>query len=319
MSLFLSTCRLVFFLVRQYFFLRKHFLKKWYDIHQQPSSGFTKKQYQRLFYYALQLPVMLGDSYSLLRGKRLTYDERYRMTLLCAFTPLLDDWFDKEKLEVSIITERIFYPGQFAPQHARDILAKDLLTALHQFTPKEVKWQLIAEKLLMAQDLRRSYSKEIKASTQMMGGDSVLLARMMLQPVPEQPEEEAILHLGFGVQLLDDIFDVYEDSREQLHTMPVNCGKIETLKKEYLDLMATIKSDFENLSFNRWQTSRFLAFWWSFFARALVSLEQLEQVEKKYGTDFNPLLYDRKELICDMETFHGVYKFIRFYFKFKFF
>lgn len=319
MSLLLSTCRLLYFLLRQYYFLKKHFLKKWHTAHVEYPSGFTKKQYQRLFYYALQLPVMLGDSLSILRGKKLTQDERYRLTLLCAFTPLLDDWFDEEKLEVSIITDRIFHPELFQPQNIRESLAKDLLTALHVATPKAIEWQMVAEKLLFAQDLRRSFSQEIRQSTQMMGGYSVLLARMMLQPLPDEKETKAILQLGFGVQLLDDIFDVYEDSREQLATMPVNCKHIRLLKKDYLDIMATIQIDFEASGFKSNDIRRFLAFWWSFFARAMVSLDQLEQVEKKHGANFTPLLYERKELICDMETFRGVYDFIRFYFKYKFF
>lgn len=282
-------------------------------------TGLSEKQYKRLFYYALQLPVMLGDSLTILRGKKLDFEERYRLTLLCAFTPLLDDWFDEERIDVGVITHRIFYPSLFIPENIKDNLAKELLVALHKATPDNLGWEKVAEKLLNAQDLRRSLSADAVNSTKVMGGYSVLLARLMLSPYPDDQEKEAIYQLGFGVQLLDDIFDVYEDSQEQLKTIPVICSDIVSLKKDYLETMHALGKVYHKLPFKKNNVNKFLAFWWSFFARALVSLEQLEEVQNRHGGKFAPEKYVRRELICDMETSRNIYKFVRFYFKYKFF
>lgn len=272
---------------------------------------------KRLRYYAWQLPVMLGDSFTLWRGYRLRVAERYRLTLLCAFTPLLDDWFDAEALPVKDIMNRIYHPSDFEPATEKDMIAQQLLLALHRVTPRELPWQAIAERLLTAQDMRRNGEGDAAQITREMGGQSVLLARILIDPSPDGAEREAIEMLGYGVQLLDDIFDVYEDTNAGLKTLPVTCGHIDHLQSEYTSVMREISRLFGTVKTSPRHRRRFLSFWWSFFARAYVSLQQLKEVEVARGGIFDPAKCQRKELICDMETFRGVSRFIVNYFRFQ--
>ena len=54
-------------------------------------------------YYGLAVPVMIGESFTLLREKKMTSKERLALTCLGGLTGLFDDFFDRKDMSVSYI------------------------------------------------------------------------------------------------------------------------------------------------------------------------------------------------------------------------
>jgi len=260
-------------------------------------------------YYGLAVPAVLGEAFAALHGKEMTADERMASTCQGAMTGLFDDFFDKQRLSDKCLKELIENPGDFTGNTANEKLFlhfyKTALTKTAQ--PKLMQEHLY--RVYLAQVLSRDQTSHglsyevLKDISIRKGAESLLFYRTVFSAPLNNKEEKMLYCLGGLMQLSNDIFDVYKDHQQGINTLVTTTKKIKELRLLYSSLL---KIGFEaayRSGYLRKDVSSFLGIISiSIFSRCYVCLDQLEKTERKYKQDFDPGLYQRKELICDMDT-----------------
>src|SRR6478672_7722737 len=100
------------------------------------NGKFQQEQRQKILnYYGLFITSFLCSSYKKLYGKTLTPDERKRATLFGILTPVGDDLFDIDKLNMEEVSAITFHPENFTATTFSSKVAKEIQTYLLQHVP----------------------------------------------------------------------------------------------------------------------------------------------------------------------------------------
>ncbi|MFZ4582056.1 MAG: hypothetical protein ACOYM7_05345 [Paludibacter sp.] len=262
---------------------------------------------QRLHLYGLYIPVFIGESYSILRGRKLSFDERAAITYLGSMTGLFDDLFDSEKhaddairalihntkpadslSEVEQILLRLFDLFQ---THIQD--KKDIESLVNRVFESQVQSRKQIQPLLT--------TAEIKEITFNKGGYTMQLYRRAFAGNVSEAEDALFFNIGAIGQLENDIFDIYNDFTAGISTLATISSSIQSLRDIYADLQHLIFRQIENLDYNKADKRAFKCIFALITARGLVALDNLAQLENRVGSAFNTKNFTRQELICDME------------------
>jgi hypothetical protein len=258
-------------------------------------------------YYAMGVPAILGEAFCILRGKPMDTGERSALTYLGAITGLFDDFFDKERLSEAQIQDLIIHPDTVTGANDREKL-------FLQFYNKALAGVVNAEQLKMAffsvylaqvESKKQTKSdigkEELFNITLKKGGASFVFYRKALTHPLEKQEEAMIYSLGGLMQLGNDIFDVYKDSRAGIRTLANTAENIETVKQVFSNLLQETFHLVEQTKFPQQNINAFIRIVSLGISRCFVCLHQFEKLEKCSGNKFIPSAYARAELICDIE------------------
>jgi hypothetical protein len=260
-------------------------------------------------YYGLAVPAILGEAFCALRGYPMTNNERMASTCQGATTGLFDDFFDKQNFTGEGLKKFIEDPYSAKANTASQFLFLQLYTIGLQNMPDAKLTLSYVSRVYQAQveskkqDVPGLSFEEIKKITLLKGGVSLLLYRTAFANNMTGPEERILDHLGGLMQLSNDIFDVYEDCRDGIHTLVTTAKNISELRTLYLQLMKEGYGLAYGSGYPPQNVKRFInIISLGIFSRCLVCLDQLESKEKMTGNIFMPNSYQRKDLICDMDT-----------------
>jgi len=120
----------------------KEFLVPYLDELEKKYNGqFQPEQKQKILkYYGLFITSFLCSSYKRLSGKSLTQGERKRATLFGILTPVGDDLFDIDKLNIENIRQITFDPQNFEAQTFSSNIAKEIQTYMLQHVPHKAAY-----------------------------------------------------------------------------------------------------------------------------------------------------------------------------------
>lgn len=286
------------------------------------STDDLKKIYS---YYALGVPAILGTSYAMLRGFPLSHSERLAATYAGALTGIGDDFFDNENYSdvqlLALYEALINNSSEYSPPTAREVLFIKLFGVVLDNTknPKLVKESVrgVFEAQMLSRKQRNINitAQELIHITRQKGGCSLLFYRSLLDTEATQSEKEMLFALGDLMQLGNDIFDVYRDSRQQIATLATTCIDIEQLRTEFRSKMNDAFNQIHKTHFSFSSMMRFRRFISMGMCRVFVALDMLEKLQKRSNNKFNPMLHSRKELICDMEKPSNLLRSIWYYIK----
>jgi hypothetical protein len=115
----------------------KDFLIPYLDeLEKKYKGNFLPEQRQKILnYYGLFITSFLCTGYKRLYGKKLSNAERKRATLFGILTPVGDDLFDIDKLDIESIRQITFQPETFNATTFSAHVAKEIQTYLLQTVP----------------------------------------------------------------------------------------------------------------------------------------------------------------------------------------
>jgi hypothetical protein len=274
-------------------------------------------------YYGYAVPAILGESYCLLRGKKLSSDERLALTCLGGLTGLFDDFFDKKILPESYIRDLVENPEMQNGNDSNERLFLKLYRkaldhsanadTLKKTFLKVFEAQVLSKKQI-SPDIKR---KEIEEITFFKGGISLLFYRSIFMDNMSEEEEMLFYKLGSVMQLENDIFDVYKDYNDAVKTLVTTEKHIDTLRKEYGSLSSEIIDLAGKTDFPEKNIRKFLRIVMLVICRGFVCLDRLKKNEKTTDDEFSVESYNRKDLICDMEKPVNFFKTINYYAGYK--
>ena len=93
------------------------------EIKKDNDNTLTEKDFKKIFtYYGSAVPAVLGEGFCLLRGKKMTDTERYKLTYMGALTGLFDDLFDEKNTEENHIKELVNNPSESVAANSHEKL-----------------------------------------------------------------------------------------------------------------------------------------------------------------------------------------------------
>jgi hypothetical protein len=270
------------------------------------APSLTEADFRKLtHYYGLAVPAILGEAFCALRGRPMTPRERLASTCQGAMTGLGDDFFDKSALSGGELQALLHHqPGHTAGQQ----LAQYLLRLAEAEVPDAAAsraqlGRVVAAQLASQQQVGPPLGHDqLVALTWAKGGESLLFYRTAYAHALPAPEREALYHLGGLMQLGNDIFDVYEDCQARVQTLATTANRVASLRALFLGQLAQARAQVWAMPY---PAGRIQWFWamlsLAVFSRCLVCLDQLAGCQAQSGGEFQPHLYPRQALICDME------------------
>lgn len=273
-------------------------------------------------YYGLAVPAVLGEAFCALRGEKMSTTERIASTCQGATTGLFDDFFDKQNFTGESLKLFIEDPKQAKANNASQQLFLQLYTTGLQNMPDPKYTLSYVYRVYQAQVESKKQavpglsSEEMKRITLLKGGVSLLLYRTAFANPMDKAEEDMLYQLGGLMQLCNDIFDVYDDCQDGIFTLIATAKKISDIRVLFLQLLkegtaAACKSNYPAANIKRFLDIISIGI----FSRSLVCLEQLESKEKLSDGIFMPRSYQRKDLVCDMDTAGNKWKSLMYHAK----
>lgn len=265
------------------------------------------------------VPSVLGNSLCVLRGAALTPKERLCLTYLGGISGLLDDFFDDPKKEANPLKEFIFHPQNLEPQNSNEaLLLHFYLSGLELAKdPEKIKMQALevfeAQEKSLIQNHQNHPAGELDKIIFAKGGSSFIYYRLCLEHPLDKAEEDLLFHLGGLMQLGNDIFDVWEDTKAGISTAATRCKDINEIRQMFSSQLEETFRLARETGYKEKQVKKFLRITGLALSRVYVCLDQFEQLQSSSGNIFKPEKYDRKQLICDMQKISNQLKAIGYY------
>ncbi|WP_034890833.1 hypothetical protein [Gillisia sp. Hel_I_29] len=293
------------------------------DLYRSKNDGsLTEKDLKKITdYYALGVSGILGTSFCILRGYKIKLAERKAISYLGGISGLLDDLFDNTSKETRGLKDFILTPQEMKPDNDQEGLLLSLYTQglKESCQPEKIQEEALdvfkAQQESLKQKDKSITNSELEKITLDKGGSSFLYYRACLENSADQNEKKLIYHLGGLMQLGNDIFDVYKDHQEKIHTLATRTIDIDVLRSYFT---SELKRSFElakACDYPSKNMEKFLKIISLGIARVYVCLDQFKVLQLKTDGEFSLEKYSRKELICDMQKPRNQLKAIQYYFE----
>ena len=303
-GLFLSFARKVKF---QKKFLR-HRIDSIIDQSKKTNDGsLDDDDFRKISLYGYAVPAMIGETFCVLRGTKMSEQERLAMTYLGTITGLFDDFFDKKNMSVGEIELLIDNPVATVSSSSYEKLFVTLFNKaiencsdrnlLKTYCTKVFEAEIQSKKQMLP-GIERDEVKEIIFQK---GGVSMLLYSCALTENLSEADKTIIFKLGGLGQLENDIFDVYKDYHEGIKTMVTTENKISNLREVYTGLVDEIFGLVYATNYPTKNKQNFLRILSLVLCRGYVCLDYLEKNEHSTNYIFSVEAYEKRDLICDME------------------
>ncbi len=283
---------------------------------QSPTDGtLSDSDFKKMYgYYALGVPAILGHMFCLLQGRKMQFNERLTSTMQGALTGLFDDFFDNHALSPDYIYQLVLNQGRQIKKD-NEKLFRWLLSEAQNLTfyPEEMLKCLLKVHSAQVDSLEQRGSiteDRLKQISIDKGGLSVIYYRWAFQHKLESAESSMLYSLGGIMQLGNDVFDVYKDIREGVHTLITDTKDIVAIKDHMNQAIRELDQKIEQLNVLQKNKQRFrwhVKFFWS---RVRVCLDQLYAIQVRNENVFDAYNASRKELVCDMEKWTNLKRMI---------
>jgi len=268
-------------------------------------------------YYALYVPVVIGQSFARLYGRDLSAKEKRLLTLLGIVTPFFDDFFDIEKLSQEQIKDFVLHPFDAKPstlmQKAFTEYGKEIVSTIPDKNFfYEISMHVFEAQIGSAQQEDPAIDiKTNKLLAQQKGGYSLLFYYTAMDVPVSETVQDVVYKTGALLQLSNDIFDVYKDIQKDIYTLVRNYDDITLLKEYYREQYSALVKQAYSLPFSKKNIDAYLRRSQFLFAMTFVGLNQLISLKKRKGSQIDWKTCTRQELVCDAEKFSVQMRWLR--------
>lgn len=266
----------------------------------------SREKVTRIKWYLLQMQILAGWVCAL-RGYGLSSRERTVALYLGAITPFLDDLTDQLKW-TSVDWLREIKKGEDVSDDLR--VVGYLYLQLHNQTAND--FLQTSQALLAAQDdslaqvgERAMTARELRTLTANKGGRATLLYRTVLGNPLVEGEAAAFTTLGYALQQINDLFDVYKDTVNQQQTLFTRPTDLAENRRELEATLELMTEQFQGLNYKPANVRKCLLLISIVTSRGLVCIDQLIRLQGNAGS-FDATRFTRDQLVCDMEKFKNM-------------
>jgi len=278
------------------------------ELEKKYNGTFAPEQRQKIVnYYGLFITSFLCSSYKRLYGQTLTDEERKRATLFGILTPVGDDLFDIDKLDVDSIAAITFTPETYTATTFAAHVAKEIQTYLLTHVPHtDAYLQASADVLAIQAETIKQTKKDISLQdlqriTYTKGAVSVVIYHQCLNEPASEQMLDALFYIGSLYQLGNDLFDLYKDVRDNIYTLVNTCKDFKVFKQQFLDRIRVQNKKIHLLPYNEKRKQDFCIIMNTINARSMIAIDQFIRTEQVKGKAVDWWKMERKDMIVDME------------------
>ena len=248
-----------------------------------------------------------GELLCLLRGKTIQADERMRFANLSSCAPIFDDFFEKET-NLEHIHQLLKTPDPLDAKTDEEQLSVLFLNNILESLNKKNDFLNAAQNLFQAQmDSRTQIDKHLSIKELLnislrKGGYSGLMYAHLLNEQKDEMFLEIAYDLGSFGQLMDDVFDIYDDAKDGIRTFANQSKSVDKIE-EIINLhKKSILEKLEQLPPNKYQTHHFIRVFHIFSSTIELAIYQYKSIQTHKSISPNQCLnLSRKTWIVDME------------------
>jgi len=255
-----------------------------------------------------------GELLCLLRGEVMQKDERRLFANLSSCAPIFDDFFENNS-NLNHIHQLLIDPKIENAENDAEKMAVHFLRNIIESLSEKEPFIEAAEKLFIAQtdskkqtDLTLS-NKELLDISLRKGGYSGLMYALLLNNSIDKDSLKIGYLLGSFGQLMDDVFDIYDDARDGVRTFANQANSVKELIEIIDSYEQKIIQRTQELDQTKYQTHHFLSVFSIFSTTIQIALNQYQALEKETGISPKKCLnINRKKWIIDMESKKNIWQ-----------
>lgn len=272
-------------------------------------------------YYGLFIPTILCSSYKHLYGEEYTVAERKRATLFGILTPVGDDLFDIDKLDVAAINQITYQPEDYEATTFSSRIAKEIQVFMLQDVPWKKEYLEAAKNVfeIQLETIKQTNplidDAELERITYAKGGYSVIIYHQIMEKPTSEEMWKVLFYVGSLMQFGNDLFDIFKDLRDGIITLPDRCTNYTDLRQLFLSRVKECNHLIFSLPYSRQKKEEFAIAMHLIISRSVVVIDKMMNLEKQLGKplDYNKL--NRQQLICDMEKPKNIVKWLYYSYK----
>ena len=256
--------------------------------------------WKRIGFYVLQAQIT-GLWVTTLRGSGFSQREKNGLARLGALTPLVDDWTDEQHLSATDILERLHRGAGVVSQLYRQLF--EGATDAFKFSFERA---LHAQEESLAQFNHAPLSADrLREISFRKGATAMVWYRHYFDNPLLAGEQEVFEWLGYALQLTNDLFDLYKDREAGQQTLVTNTRDMASVAGLFAEAVQQVRSKLFDLPYEVARLRKTWALIGTVLSRGGVCLDQLQRLQQHTG-HFDPAVFTRAQLICDMEKTRNV-------------
>ncbi|HUS01245.1 MAG TPA: class 1 isoprenoid biosynthesis enzyme, partial [Chitinophagaceae bacterium] len=214
--------------------IEKHCIKLNYNL-----SPAEKKKV--LFYYPMYTVLACAQMYLTLKGRKLTKDERKRLTLVGAMATLCDDLIDENNFtreQVFNLLSNNINEDALNPKAKLLVALNKELQTFYTLSPaylQQLKMALQRQAASAKQSHPDISLKEIVNICREKNGHTSLMFASLLDEKWSREELQFIYQSAMVGQLTNDSFDIYFDTHEGINTYFNSATSVKNVREFFLD------------------------------------------------------------------------------------
>lgn len=270
-----------------------------------------------LYYYPMYTILACAQMYLALKGRRLTTIERKRLTLVSSMATICDDLIDEELwtreqifrlLANDLNEERLTTKAKLLVALNKEFYLLDIPARYLPQLKLALEWQAASVKQL---DTEISLDEIVHVCREKNGHTSLMFASLIDEDWTEA-ERKFIYQSAIVGQLTNDSFDMYVDSKNNLHTYINTASSIANARKFFVDecrkLHQYVMQCDDDLRHKKACIRRMSCM----HAYALVAFDHLRETENKYGLPIDWKKPIRQEMVTDMAMIKNQLKLVKY-------
>ncbi|MCW3108216.1 MAG: hypothetical protein JWQ09_2722 [Segetibacter sp.] len=299
------------------------FLNPYLDELQKKYAGtFQDEQLKKIRqYYGLFIPTVLCSSYKHLYNEPYTEVERKRATLFGILTPVGDDLFDIDKLDVEAINEITYHPENYEAKTFSAHIAKEIQSFMLKDVPYKKDYLEAAKNVfeIQLETIKQTnpaiHDEELARITYAKGGYSVIIYHQIMEKPASEAMWKVLFYVGSLMQFGNDLFDMFKDLRDGIITLPDRCTDYTQLRQLFMSRVKECNRLIYALPYKHHKKEEFAVAMHLIISRSIVVIDKMIGLEKQLGKPLNYKKLNRKQLICDMEKTKNILKWLYYSYK----
>ncbi len=289
------------------------------ELEEKYGGKFPSEQVKKILnYYGLFIPSVLCASYKRLYGKKLTEEERRRVSLFGILTPVGDDLFDIDKLDVESIRLITYTPESYHATTFSSNVAKEIQSYLLNHVPVRDAYLQASRNVfeIQLETIKQTNPTitraEIEPITWAKGGYSVIIYHQTMNETASPEMYAALFNIGALMQFDNDCFDIYKDIQDGIFTLASRCPDYRKIKKLYLERVVEANRSVRNLPYPQSRKNEFLVIMHAIISQGLVAIDQMIKLQDTIGKPVDCLQQPRKALITDMQKIPNIIRWMKY-------
>ena len=296
---------------------RKTAKKILYSFEKKYNGQFSPTAFKGIIKYQTLQQIVLNDSFAQLMGRNTNAEERYSNTLFYIASYVYDEILDTQQLSFEELNNLFENPSLANPMNFNEVI----LMKVHKELMKRATNALNYYQTFIAlHHAQKDSIKQFQASINMdeivditlrKGGYSAKVCSYFVSLPHSEKIENCWYEIGSLIQMVDDLFDIYDDIQEHINTFANANANFTVIQNIFTQQISSVCKAIHTLPFPIAKKQNFAIKLSLLPALGIIALDNLGQLRNKENQLPELQKVERKRLIIDMEKISNIIKMIR--------